>query len=398
MFHPLPVFIGLRYLQGHSGDKFGRFISYMSTAGIAIGVMSLITVLSVMNGFEGQLKTRILSILPQAIIAGDANFTPDINTILKWDGIVGTAPVVSTDVIVQSIASLGVGRLLGIDPQCVEPVRQFMVLGSVDALTAGSYKLVVGQQTAKQLDISLDEKVRVIITSASQFTPIGRIPSQRNFTIAGIYDTATGVDEQVMFANINDVGRLMRLPYTQPVDLRLFIDDPFDVPALKVKAESLGYEWSDWRELHGELFQAIKMEKNMMGLMLSLIILVATFNIISALVMVVMEKQSEVAILKTQGMKQSAIVYLFIVQGASSSIIGAILGGIAGTIVALNVNGIMSIMNIRLLGNSLPLPVIVKYEQIILVVVSTIVLSLVATLFPSINAASIRPADTLRYE
>ncbi|WP_163392251.1 lipoprotein-releasing ABC transporter permease subunit LolC [Enterovibrio norvegicus] len=398
MFHPLPVFIGLRYLKGRSGDKFGRFVSYMSTAGITIGVMSLITVLSVMNGFEGQLKNRILGVLPQAVIAGNAELAPDVNTIAQWDGIVGTAPFVSTDAVVQSALSLGAGRLLGVDPQSKEPVRAFMVRGQFEALTAGSYALVLGRKTARQLDVSVGDKVRVMITSASQFTPIGRVPSQRNFTVAGIYDTATDVDGQLMFANLNDVARLMRLPRTQPADLRLFVAEPFDVPKLKVKAESLGYEWSDWRELRGELFQAVKMEKNMMGLMLSLIILVAAFNIISALIMVVMEKQSEVAILKTQGMKQRDVVYLFVVQGASSGVIGAILGGIAGTLLAMNINGIMAVLNISLLGNGISLPVVVKPEQIFSVVVGAIVLSLLATLFPSIKAASVRPAEALRYE
>lgn len=139
---------------------------------------------------------------------------------------------------------------------------------------------MLGRKTARDLDVTVGDKVRVMITSASQFTPVGRIPSQRNFTVAGIYDTATDVDGQLMFANLNDVSRLMRLPRTKPADLRLFVSEPFDVPALQKIAEVKGYEWSDWRALRGELFQAVKMEKNMMGLMLSLIVLVAAFNII----------------------------------------------------------------------------------------------------------------------
>ncbi|WP_150138085.1 lipoprotein-releasing ABC transporter permease subunit [Candidatus Enterovibrio escicola] len=398
MFYPLPVFIGLRYLKGCSGDKLGRFISYMSTAGITIGVMALITVLSVMNGFEGQLKDRILSVLPQAIIAGDAKFPPDAKTVVQWKGIVDTAPIVSTDVVIQSAMSLGVGKLFGIDPQNKEPIREYMILGSIDNLTTGGYRLVIGRQTAIRLDVSLGDKVRVIITSASHFTPIGRIPSQRNFNIVGIYDTATDLDGQLMFANINDVVRLMRLSPTQPADIRLFIDEPFDVPSLKVKAESLGYEWSDWRELRGELFQAVKMEKNMMGLMLSLIILVAAFNIISALIMVVMDKQIEIAILRTQGMQQGDIVSLFVVQGATSGIIGAVLGGIVGTLMSLKINEIMNLLNINLLGNDLLLPVIMKPIQVFYVVVGAIILSLIATLFPSIKASYVCPAEVLRYE
>ncbi|WP_407332949.1 lipoprotein-releasing ABC transporter permease subunit LolC [Enterovibrio sp. 27052020O] len=398
MFHPLSVFIGLRYLRGRSGDKFGRFVSYMSTAGITIGVMALITVLSVMNGFEGQLKHRILGVIPQAIISGDTQLAPDVNTISNWESVTDTAPIVSTDAVVQSPVSIGAGRLLGVDPNSPEPIREFMVRGSFDQLLPGSYHLVLGRKIARDLNVSVGDKVRVMITSASQFTPVGRIPSQRNFTVSGIYDTATDVDGQLMFANLNDVARLMRLPRSQPTDLRLFITDPFDVPTLKQVAETMGYEWSDWRELRGELFQAVKMEKNMMGLMLSLIILVAAFNIISALIMVVMEKQSEVAILKTQGMTQKNIVALFVVQGASSGVIGAMLGGLSGTLLAININEIMHLFNVSLLGNGIALPVVVKPEQILSVVLGAIVLSLLATLFPSFKAASVRPAEALRYE
>ncbi|WP_028024074.1 lipoprotein-releasing ABC transporter permease subunit LolC [Enterovibrio calviensis] len=398
MYHPLSVFIGLRYLRGRSGDKFGRFVSYMSTAGITIGVMALVTVLSVMNGFEGQLKHRILGVLPQAVISGDAELAPDVNTIANWDNVTGTAPIVSTDAVVQSPISIAAGRLLGVEPNSTEPIREFMVRGSFDMLKPGAYHLVLGRKIARDLDVSVGDKVRVMITSASQFTPVGRIPSQRNFTVAGIYDTATDVDGQLMYANLNDVARLMRLPRSQPADLRLFLDDPFDVPTLKQIAEGMGYEWSDWRELRGELFQAVKMEKNMMGLMLSLIIMVAAFNIISALIMVVMEKQAEVAILKTQGMRHKSIVALFVVQGASSGVIGAMLGGLLGTALAMNINEIMHLFNLSLLGNGIALPVVVKTEQVLSVVVGAIVLSLLATLFPSFKAASVRPAEALRYE
>ncbi|SKA54786.1 lipoprotein-releasing ABC transporter permease subunit LolC [Enterovibrio nigricans] len=398
MFHPLPVFIGLRYLKGRSGDKFGRFVSYMSTAGITIGVMSLITVLSVMNGFEGQLKHRILGVIPQAIVSGSATHSPDVNTLGHLDGVEATAPLVSTDAIVQSPVAIGAGKLLGISPDSHEPIKQYMVRGAISQLTPGSYKLIIGRKTARDLDVSVGDKVRVMITSASQYTPIGRIPSQRNFTVAGIYDTATDVDGQLLYANLNDVSRLMRLPRSQPADLRLFVDEPFDVPKLEKMAESMGYEWSDWRALRGELFQAVKMEKNMMGLMLGLIILVAAFNIISALIMVVMEKQSEVAILKTQGMTHSSIVMVFVVQGASSGIIGALLGGVAGSLLALNINEIMRLFNISLLGGGLSLPVSLGLDQVVTVVVGAVVLSLLATLFPSLKAVTVRPAEALRYE
>lgn len=398
MFHPLPIFIGLRYLRGRSGDKFGRFVSYMSTAGIAIGVMSLITVMAVMNGFEGQLKNRILNVLPQAIIEPQGDIVQQKEDISRWKGVEGTAPIVSTGAVLQSATSIGAGNLFGIDPKSVEPVREFMTRGTMDALTPKGYKLVLGRKIALELGVTVGDKVRVMLTSASQFTPVGRMPLQRNFEVVGIYDTATDIDGQMFYAHIDDVSRLVRLPQEKGPSLRLFLNDPFDVPFIEKMIQKSGYVGSDWRLLRGELFQAVKMEKNMMGLMLSLIIFVASFNMISALIMVVMEKQSEVAILKTQGMTPRAIVAVFIVQGASSGVIGSLLGGVAGLFLAKNINQVMGIFQIDLLGSGFVLPVVIKPEEIILIVFSAISLSFIATLFPSIKAASVRPAEALRYE
>lgn len=397
MFHPLPIFIGLRYLRGRSGDKFGRFVSYMSTAGITIGVMSLITVTSVMNGFEGQLKLRILGVLPQAIIERHSDELPGQEA-EQWKGITDSGPIHSTDAVVQSPTSIGAGRLFGIDPTGLEPIREFMISGDIDELTPRSYKLVLGRKMANQLGVYVGDKVRLIITSASQFTPIGRVPLQRNFEVEGIFDTATDIDGQILYANLDDVARLIRHPKSQPPDLRLFLSDPFDVSKIEKIALEKGYAWSDWRALRGELFQAVKMEKYMMGLMLSLIILVASFNIISALIMVVMEKQSEVAILKTQGMTTGAIVAVFMVQGASSGAIGAVLGGMSGVLLAINLNAIMQILQVNLFGEGFLLPVNIQFEQVLFIVLSAIALSILAALFPSIKAASVGPAEALRYE
>ncbi len=398
MFHPLPLFIGLRYLRGRSGDKFGRFVSYMSTAGIAIGVMSLIAVMAVMNGFEGQLKHRILNVLPQGVINNPHIDLDEKKQFLQWEGVVGMAPFLQTGAVLQSPESLGAGVLFGIDPQANEPVREFLKEGSFDALVPKGYNLVLGQKRAMQLGVSLGDKVRVIISSRTQFTPLGRIPLQRNFKVVGIYETGTDIDDQMFYTHIEDLARLMRLSPSKNASVRLFLDDPFDVQRIQIFAKLNGYEWSDWRAFRGELFQAVKMEKNIMGLMLSLIILVASFNMISALIMVVMEKKSEVAILNTQGMTPASVVAVFVVQGASSGIIGSILGGGAGVLIAKNINEIMAFFQLDLLGPGIELPVVVKPDQVLMIVLSAIALSFIATLYPSIKAASVRPAEALRYE
>ncbi len=401
MFHPLPLYIGFRYLRGRSGDKFGRFVSYMSTAGITIGVAALITVLAVMNGFEKQLKERILGVLPHAIISyqtKDTDSLPEIEKKLAGiKGIEGTASLLMTEAVVQSAVSIGAGQLMGIDPSSHEPISAFLYSGVLSALTPRSYKLILGGQLARSLGVGVGDKVRVMVTSASQFTPIGRIPAQRNFTVAGLYETATDVDGQFFYANIEDVSRLMRIGDNSPPPLRLFIEEPFTVSQLAKQIETDEINWSDWRSLRGELFQAVKMEKNIMALMLGLIVLVAAFNIISALIMVVMEKQSEVAILKTQGMTERQVVALFIVQGASSGIIGALLGGMLGVFLALNVNTLILVLNINVTGG-VAMPVSLAPLDVLSIVIGAILLSLLATLLPSIKAAKVLPAEALRYE
>ncbi|WP_318480041.1 lipoprotein-releasing ABC transporter permease subunit LolC [Photobacterium leiognathi] len=401
MFHPVSFFIGLRYLRGRSGDRFSRFVSYMSTAGITIGVMALITVMSVMNGFEDQLKGRILGVLPQAVVSsadGRVPLSENAPEVLKkLPHVVNVTAITRGEAIIQSASSITAGTMIGIEPNQYEPIAKHLMVGSLSSLTPGSFKVIIGQAMAVSLGVQPGDKIRVMVTSASQFTPLGRMPSQRNFEVAGIYDTGSDVDQQLVYTNISDAGRLLRYKLDQMTGWRLYLDDPFTVPELKEKLPN-GWTWSDWRDQRGELFQAVKMEKNMMGLMLGLIIGVAAFNIISALVMVVMEKQSEVAILKTQGMTHRQVLTIFMVQGASSGVIGALLGGLLGALVAHNLNSILSVLGVDLASIGGTLPSVIEPLQILLVILGAISLSLLATVFPSYRAAAVRPAEALRYE
>ena len=402
MFHPISAFIGLRYLRGRSGDRFSRFVSLMSTAGITIGVMSLITVLSVMNGFEAQLKSRILGVLPQAVIHQVDEKTefsqqaPEFITAIE--NVKQVVPVVRSEAVIQSPAQLSAGMLIGIQPLDNDPIAAHMMGGDLSALESGKYKVLLGHTLARNLKVSIGDKVRLMVTSASQFTPLGRIPSQRNFTVAGIFNTGSDVDAQLMIGHLQDVGKLMKFKSDTISGWRLFFDDPFVVSELSNASLPEGWEWSDWREQRGELFQAVRMEKNMMGLMLGLIVGVAAFNIISALIMVVMEKQSEVAILKTQGMTNYQILTVFMVQGASSGIIGSIAGGGLGVLLAMNLNQLLQTIGIALFDVGGSLPILIDPSQIIIVILLAIMLSLLATLFPSYRASSVHPAEALRYE
>ena len=401
MFHPVSFFIGLRYLRGRSGDRFSRFVSYMSTAGITIGVMALITVMSVMNGFEDQLKGRILGVLPQAVVSSTDGRVPlsenAPEVLKKLPHVVNVTAITRGEAIIQSASSITAGTMIGIEPNQYEPIAKHLMVGSLSSLTPGSFKVIIGQAMAVSLGVQPGDKIRLMVTSASQFTPLGRMPSQRNFEVAGIYDTGSDVDQQLVYTNISDAGRLLRYKLDQMTGWRLYLDNPFTVPELKEKLPN-GWTWSDWRDQRGELFQAVKMEKNMMGLMLGLIIGVAAFNIISALVMVVMEKQSEVAILKTQGMTHRQVLTIFMVQGASSGVIGALLGGLLGAFVAHNLNSILSVLGVDLASIGGTLPSVIEPQQILLVILGAISLSLLATVFPSYRAAAVRPAEALRYE
>ncbi|WP_171346444.1 lipoprotein-releasing ABC transporter permease subunit LolC [Vibrio coralliilyticus] len=402
MFHPVSTFIGLRYLRGRSGDRFSRFVSYMSTAGITIGVMSLVTVLSVMNGFEAQLKGRILGVLPQAIVSETDGKTPYTETIPDFAKQLSTAahpePIVQSEAVIQSSDNLSAGLLIGIKPSDHDPIESYLIAGRLSSLQAGKYQVFIGHTLARAMDVSLGDKVRLMVTSASQFTPLGRIPSQRIFTVAGIYNTGSDVDGQLMLTHIDDAARLLRFKKDTITGWRLFFDDPFVVGELSKQPLPEGWQWQDWRDQRGELFQAVRMEKNMMGLMLGLIVGVAAFNIISALIMVVMEKQSEVAILKTQGMTDRQVLAIFMVQGASSGVIGAIFGGTLGVLLASNINALLESAGIALFAVGGELPIVINPTQISIVVALAIALSLLATLFPSYRASSVKPAEALRYE
>lgn len=402
MFHPISIYIGLRYLKGRSGDRFSRFVSYISTAGITIGVLSLVTVLSVMNGFEAQLKERILGVLPQAVIYEDGGKTvhqeqaPGFIRDMSLDGRV--EPIVRSEAVIQSSAQLSAGLLIGVEPTDNDPLQNHLIAGRLSSLKQGQYHVFLGHTLARNLKVSIGDKVRLMVTSASQYTPLGRIPSQRNFTVAGIFNTGSDIDGQLMVTHLEDSARLMRFKTGTISGWRLFFDDPFVVSSLSNQELPDDWLWSDWREQRGELFQAVRMEKNMMGLMLGLIIGVAAFNIISALIMVVMEKQSEVAILKTQGMSNWQVMSVFMVQGASSGVVGAVSGGILGVVLATNLNSVLGAMGVALFSFGGQLPILIDPIQICIVVILAIALSLIATIFPSYRASSVKPAEALRYE
>lgn len=396
MYQPITFFIGLRYMRGRASDKFARFVSWLSSIGMTLGVMAMIVVLSVMNGFDKEQKSNFLSLMPQAVLSNvSGSITPE-NTIreqlLNLPHVKKVVPLTTGDVVIQTAKNIGVAVMLGINPQDNDPLAGHILYTRVEALETGKYQVIVGDQLANQLGIRVGEQVRIMVTTASQLTPMGRIPSQRLFTVIGIFSSGTDADANQILVNQQDASRLMRYPVNNVTGWRLFLDDPIQVEELSRSPLPDDLVWQDWRARKGELFQAIKMEKNMMSLLMSLIILVAAFNLITSLSLLVMEKQGEVAILQTQGLTRTKIMAIFMIQGATAGVVGAILGSGLGVFIASQLNNYMPSMA------GILLPVDIRVEPVIIIATSTILLSLISTLYPSWRVAAVQPAEALRYE
>ncbi|GKW01583.1 lipoprotein ABC transporter outer membrane-specific protein [Pectobacterium carotovorum subsp. carotovorum] len=400
MYQPVALFIGLRYMRGRASDRFGRFVSWLSAIGITLGVMALVTVLSVMNGFERELEGNILGVMPQAVISTpQGSLNPALipaSSLDSLEGVTRVAPLTTGDVVLQSARSVAVGVMLGIDPDEQEPLSRYLVNVKQQKLQSGQYQAILGDKLAAQLGVNAGDHVRMMVTSASQLTPMGRIPSQRIFTVAGIFAANSEVDSYQLLVNQQDASRLMRYPTNHITGWRLWLEKPLSVDTLSTQTLPEGTVWKDWRERKGELFQAVRMEKNMMGLLLSLIVAVAAFNIITSLGLLVMEKQGEVAILQTQGLTQRQIMMVFMVQGGSAGVIGALLGALLGTLLASQLNTLMPILGVLLDGAALP--VAIDPVQVVTIAISAMVIALLSTLYPSWRAAAVQPAEALRYE
>lgn len=399
MYQPVALFIGLRYMRGRASDRFGRFVSWLSTIGITLGVMALVIVLSVMNGFERDLENNILGLMPQALITStQGSINPEQVPATQFEHLAGVkrvAPLTTGNAVLQSAHSVAVGVILGVNPNEKEPLSAYLNGSNLQALQPGQYNVILGDQLAGQLGVKRGEKLRIMVPSASQFTPMGRIPSQRVFNVVGTFSADSEVDQYQMLMNQQDASRLMRYPLGNITGWRVYMDKPLAIDALVSQPLEKGLEWKDWRERKGELFQAVKMEKNMMGLLLSLIIAVAAFNIITSLSLLVMEKQGEVAILQTQGLTRGQIMSVFMVQGASAGIIGALLGAGLGVVFASQIN-VISGLGEMLAGSNLPVDI--NILQVVLIAIVAMLLALLSTLYPSWRAAAVNPAEALRYE
>lgn len=386
-----PLFIAFRYWRTKSADRFGRLVTNLASLGITLGVMALVIVLSVMNGLENMQKRNLLSHLPHAIIAPqEGHFTQNEKLTLP-DFVQKSTAINRANVIIQSQSGIQAGQLIGVTKAEDDPLLDEQAVA--ERLPAGEFKVLIGSQLAHKLNLSTGEKIRLMITENSQYTPMGRIPIQRLFEISGIYPSQSSASEYTLFANLTDVGRLLRIAPEEVQGVRLFLQDPFQVTELAQTFDEAHYQISDWREQKGEFFQAVRMEKNMMGLLISLIIIVAISNIVTSLSLMVVDKQGEIAILQTQGLKKRSVMAIFVFQGAIVGVIGAFIGGGLGVLISHYLDQIVALFNPMLF-----LPTEISSTQIAVIITSSIGLSLLCTLYPAYRAAKIEPAQALRYE
>jgi len=419
MFQPVSLFIGLRYSRSKNRAGFISFITFFSTVGILLGVASLITVVSVMNGLEGELKKRILGIVPHVIVTqehkvGAKSFKkwPELRTqLLQQKHVQQVSPFLSSEALVQSQSNLQGVLLQGIIPDFEKGniINSHMVSGSLVSLSEQAYSIVIGRSLANKLKVSMDDTLRIVLPNKTVFTPMGRVPVQRNFVISGIFDVGSQVDDSMVYVHSKYGAKLLRRKGDGIDQLRLYLDDAFNAQAV---ADSLSVAsninfpmktltFTIWSDTQGALFSAVNMEKKMMWLMLSLIVAVAAFNIVSALVMVVVAKQGEIGILQTLGLSNTGIVKIFITQGMVNGLWGVTLGSIFGVLIALNLNEILTAFGLNILGGGYAeqlLPVQLEVRNVLVIVCSALAMSFVATLYPAFQASKTQPAEVLRNE
>lgn len=417
MFRPLSIYIGARYTRAKRRNHFVSFISLTSMIGLALGVLVMIVVLSVMNGFDHEMRTKVLGMVPHATVESAVpidDWRSIAAPMLEHPQVLAVAPFVQ----MQGLLTFGdkVQKVLinGIDPaeeSKVSIIGDYFVdgQGSLEALKAGEFGIVIGNIAAEKLGVSIGDKVTFVAPEIT-VTPAGMFPRLKRFTVQGIFHVGAGeLDGFVAMANVQDLARLHRWQASQVQGIRLKFVDLFQAPRVSWQLAarlSDDYYARDWTRTQGNLYQAIQMEKAMIGLLLLLIVAVAAFNIISTLVMVVTDKKADIAILRTLGATPRQIMAIFMVQGTVIGVVGTLLGALLGCLIALNISswiaGIEHLFGLKILNAAVYfidyIPSQLQLNDVLLVCSAALLLSFLATLYPAWRAARTQPAEALRYE
>jgi lipoprotein-releasing system permease protein len=415
MIRPLELFVGLRYTRAKRRNHFISFISLTSMFGITIGVWALISVLSVMNGFQKELRTRILGVAAHATVSGPSGWLGDWKTatirIARNPEVEGQAPYISGQGMLargRAVSGAVIRGILPEDEDMVSDIARKMVDGKLSDLKPGSFGIVLGSDLAWKLNAQVGSKV-TLISPEGQVTPAGLMPRLKRFTVVGLFRVGMyEYDSGFAMINMEDAAKLFRTGH-RVSGVRLRLKDIYDAPRVhRQLAKSLGpaYAVTDWTQQHANFFRALKTEKTVMFVILSLIVAVAAFNIVSTLVMVVTDKQADIAILRTLGMSPRSIMGVFMVQGTVIGIVGTLIGGCIGVITALNIETLVPwiehLFHVKFLSPDVyyisELPSDMRWSDVITVTCASFVMGLLATLYPAWRASRTQPADALRYE
>ena len=397
MFQPVSLFIGLRYAKLAKGNGFISFISFFSIAGITLGIIALICVTSVMNGFENRLKYSMLQTEPHLILSMEDEHSELQQQLSKDQRVKSISRFISNEGLVVSNSKLVGVKFYGVDETSSNPLSELLSDNQRKQLKDNKYSVALTRRLANDLKVTRGDNVRLMLPSVSRFTPVGRMPSQRIFKVVEIIDRHE-VHNQMVFMSNASLLKLSRIKNSAFHSKAIYLDDPFKLTDLENEYSLLSeIKLSDWRDCQGALFSAVAIEKRIMSLLLGLIILVAIFNILSALTMMVSEKQSEIAILQTLGLTPNGVLQVFMVQGLFNGVVGSILGVASGLLIAIHINEVLAFLGIQLLAG-MRLPIDISSMQVITIFCLSILMSYLATFYPAKRAAKLAPAQVLRYE
>ncbi|MCQ4233281.1 lipoprotein-releasing ABC transporter permease subunit [Pseudomonas stutzeri] len=414
MFRPLSVFIGSRYTRAKRRNHYISFISLTSLIGLSLGVLSMILVLSVMNGFQREMSARILGMVPHATIDGSQpldDWQALAQRLRTHPEVQAAAPLTQLEGMLSFKGSMQPIQISGIEPQVegdVSIVASRMVAGGLDDLRAGEFGVIIGMITARRFGLSVGDKLTLIVPEVSA-TPGGITPRMQRLNVVGVFKVGADLDGSLALIHRADAAQIRRWQPEQVQGVRVKLDDLYRAP--QVAGQLLaqlgeGYRAEDWSHTQGSLFSAMKMEKTMIGVLLMLIVAVAAFNIIATLIMVVADKRADIAILRTLGATPRQIMAIFMVQGSLIGISGTSIGIVLGVLGALNVSELVGWLE-RVTGQHIfssdvyfisTLPSELRWEDVAIVAVSALSLSFLATLYPAWRAAQTQPAEALRYE
>jgi len=415
MFHPLPIFVGLRYVRTRRQGFFVSFISWVSMLGVCVGVAALITIISVMNGFEGELRSRLVALTAHASLAAPpaamADWTRLVDRASAVPGVAGAAPYADVQAMAGREGRLQPVLMHGIDPAAerrVSSIEQHLQEGSLDDLQAGARNVVIGRVLSWQLGADVGDQLTVMVPGADLLSSGGR-PKLQTFTVTGIFEVGLqDHDGSLALIALDDAVALIGHGAV-PSGLRLRFDDVMAAPERgRAVAAAIGGGATvrDWTQEHAAYFRAIRIEKTMMSLILMLVVAVAAFNIVAALVMVVNEKRSDIAILRTLGLARSSVLGVFFTQGLVIGAVGTLLGLGLGLLIAYNVSDIVPVLErlfrFHVMDPSVyyitEIPSEPRAGQVATITLLAFLLTVLATIYPALRGAATEPAEALRYE